>query len=101
MQLGGGLRKFWNSSRYLSSELVVGDRFYYQLQELYCNHNVFAIKLASPITYLFVVNSYMVPSISFKTFFVQAVKIVVDSSEFSMLLLYILWDGWPIFMISG
>ena len=27
--------------------------------------------------------------------------IVVDSWEFSMLLLYILWDDWPIFMISG
>ena len=34
-------------------------------------------------------------------FFVQAFKIVVDSWEFSMLLLYILWDDWPIFMISG
>ena len=31
--------------------------------------------------------------------FVQASKIVVDSWEFSMLLLYI-WDDWPIFMIS-
>ena len=41
------------------------------------------------------------PSISFQTFFVQAFKIVVDSWKFSMLLLYILWDEWPIFMISG
>ena len=40
-------------------------------------------------------------SISFQTFFVQAFKIVVDSWKFSMLLLYILWDDWPIFMISG
>ena len=30
----------------------------------------------------------------------QAFKIVVDSWKFSMLLLYILWDDWPIFMIS-
>ena len=37
----------------------------------------------------------------FPDFFVQAFKIVVDSWEFSMLLLYILWDDWPIFMISG
>ena len=44
---------------------------------------------------------YVVFSISFPTFFVQAFKIVVDSWEFSMLLLYILWDDWPIFMISG
>ena len=38
---------------------------------------------------------------SFQTFFLQAFKIVVDSWEFSMLLLYILWCDWPIFMISG
>ena len=44
---------------------------------------------------------YVVPSISFQTFFVQAFKIVVDSWEFTMLLLYILWDDWPIFMISA
>ena len=42
----------------------------------------------------------MVHSISFQPFFVQAFKIVVDSWKFSMLLLYILWDDWPIFMIS-
>ena len=37
----------------------------------------------------------------FPDFFVQAFKIVVDSWKFSMLLLYILWDNWPIFRISG
>ena len=42
----------------------------------------------------------MVPSM-FPAFFLQAFKIVVDSWEFSMLLLYILWDDWLIFMISG
>ena len=40
-------------------------------------------------------------SISFQTFFVQAFKIVIDSRKFSVLLLYILWDDWSIFMISG
>ena len=40
-------------------------------------------------------------SIKFQTIFVQAFKIVVDSWKFSMLLLYILWDDRPIFMISG
>ena len=40
-------------------------------------------------------------SISFQTFLVQAFKIVVDSWKFTMLLLYILWDEWPIFVISG
>ena len=44
--------------------------------------------------------TYMVTSISFQTSFVQAFKIVIDSWKFSMLLLYILWDDWPIFMIS-
>ena len=43
----------------------------------------------------------MVPSISFQPFFVQELKIVIDSWKFSMLLLYILWDDWPIFMISA
>ena len=33
--------------------------------------------------------------------FLQAFKIVGDSWKFTMLLLYILWDDWPIFMISG
>ena len=45
--------------------------------------------------------TYAVHSIGFQTFFfVQAFKIVVDSWKFTMLLLYILWDDWPIFMIS-
>ena len=36
----------------------------------------------------------------FPDFFVQAFKIVVDSWKFSILLLSIVWDGWPIFIIS-
>ena len=44
---------------------------------------------------------YVVNSISFQTLFVQAFKIVVDSWKFSILLLYILWDDRPIFMISA
>ena len=38
---------------------------------------------------------------TFPDFFIQAFKIVVGSWKFSMLLLYILWDDWPIFMISS
>ena len=45
--------------------------------------------------------TYIAHSISFQTFFVQTYKIVVDSWKFTMLLLYIVWDNWPIFMISG
>ena len=40
-------------------------------------------------------------SVSFHTFFVHAFKIVIDTWKFCMLLLYILWDDWLIFMISG
>ena len=43
---------------------------------------------------------YEAHTISFQTLFVWAFKIV-DSWKFSMLLLYILWDDWPIFMISA
>ena len=39
--------------------------------------------------------------ISFLTFFVWAFEIAVYSWKFSMLLLYILWDDWPNFRISG
>ena len=38
---------------------------------------------------------------SFQTFFVWAFKIVIDSLKFSIVLLNILWDDWPSFMISG
>ena len=38
---------------------------------------------------------------TFPDFFVQAFKIVVDSWKFSMFLLYILWNDWLIFRISG
>ena len=37
----------------------------------------------------------------FPDFFIQAFNIVVDSWTFSKLLLYILWDDWPIFIISS
>ena len=43
---------------------------------------------------------YEVHTISFKTFFLWAFKIVVDTWKFSILLLYTEWDDWPIFMIS-
>ena len=48
---------------------------------------------------------YVVHSISFHPFFffffVQPFEIVVDSWKFTTLLLYILCDDWPIFMISA
>ena len=37
----------------------------------------------------------------FPVFFVRAFIIVVHSYKFSILLLYILWDNWPFFMISS
>ncbi len=45
---------------------------------------------------------YGAHSIIFRAFFfVQAFKIVIDSWKFTMLLLYILWDDWPTFMIPA
>ena len=44
---------------------------------------------------------YKVHTISFQNFFVREFKIVVDSWKFIILLLYILWDDWPTFMISA
>ena len=44
---------------------------------------------------------YVNHSIRFQNFFVQGFRIVIDSWKFSLLLLYILRDEWPIFMISG
>ena len=52
-----------------------------------------------PKLYLHIHWIYVVPSISFHTFLYR-IKIVRDTWTFSMLLLYILWDDWPIFMIS-
>ena len=40
-------------------------------------------------------------TISLQTFFVWIFKIVVDSWIFSILVIYISWDYWPIFMIPG
>ena len=37
----------------------------------------------------------------FPDIFMQAFRIAEDSWKFTMLLLYILWDDWLIFMISG
>ena len=50
-----------------------------------------------------IIKSHHIPGLfnNFSDFFLQVFKIVVDSIKFSRLLLYILWDDWPIFMISG
>ena len=45
--------------------------------------------------------NYEVHMISFQTIFVWAFKIVVESWKFSILLLYILWDDWPIFISAS
>ena len=63
----------------------------YQLNHSWCHELIF---LPKP-------QIYEAHSISFQTFFVQTSRIVVDSWKFTMLLLYILSDDWPIFMISG
>ena len=58
----------------------------------------YAIKQRNQTNHIFNIRGC---TISFKTFFIWAFNIVVDPWKFSMLLLYILWDDWPIFMISG
>ena len=65
--------------------------------------NLIALRNNSPVEPFIRTTSetYVVPSIRFQTCFVLAFKIGVNSWEFSMLLLYILWNGWPILMISG
>ena len=53
------------------------------------------------IFHYFTSNTYVWKLLKKHKIFVQAFKIVVDSWKFSMLLIYILWDDWHIFMISG
>ena len=61
--------------------------FYFWLQ-IICSLIVYMIK-------------YEVHTKSFQTFSVWAFENVVDSWKFSILLLYILWDDWPMFRISA
>ena len=49
--------------------------------------------------HVFLSRRYEVPSISFQIFLHKHLKFSL-SWKFTMLLLYILWDDWPIFMIS-
>ena len=56
-------------------------------------------QMSDSISYMH--NSYASAFNKFPYFFIQALKNVAESWKFSMLLLYILWDDWPIFMISG
>ena len=65
-------------------------------------HDRFVLKSAiSKIYNRISIQIYEVHTISLQTFLVWAFKIVVDSWRFSMVLLYILWDDWPMFMISA
>ena len=48
-----------------------------------------------------VIGWYERHKISFPIFFIWVFKIVVDSWKFTILFLYILWDDWLIFIISG
>ena len=67
----------------------------YNLILFYCISTIVGFLMSNPFY------TYEVHTISFQTVFVWAFKIVVDSWKFIMLLLYILWDDWPIFMISS
>ena len=86
--------------------------FWSQCHSIYIHNFVISFTFTIDLTFLLyimlmtitlysIVVNYVVNSISFQTFFVQPFKIVVDSWKFTMLLLYILWDDWPMFMILG
>ena len=101
----------WNNKQYIKSVLSVTlVEIRDQRQSLFFRFSMyFYRKLISSLSIYICVcvcvcvcaYIYEVSSINFQTFFVQASKIVIDSWKFSLLLLYILWDHWPIFMISG
>ena len=61
----------------------------------YCLHGSYFV--CSIYIYIYIRGEFN----KFPDFFVQAFKIVVNSWKFTVLLLYILWDDWPIFMISA
>ena len=65
-------------------------------------HQSFVYTELNDQTILFQTIQISIPGVfnKFADFFVQAFNIVVDFWKFGMLLLYILWDDWPIFMIS-
>ena len=64
--------------------------------------NIYMINFTQYIYILCTVYKYIYKghTVSFQNFFIWAFKIGVDSWTFSILLLYILWDDWPTFMIS-
>ena len=61
----------------------------------------YILKIFTNHLYIFNCNIPFICGTFNNNFFVQAFKIVRDSWKFTLLLLYILWDDWLIFMISG
>ena len=74
-------------------------KFSFFLREQFSSWIVVILFLVYQSVFLF--HTYVMHSISFKTFFVMTFKIIIDSWKFTMLLLYIFWDDWPMFMISA
>ena len=91
-------KEWWgnNYSIFILLSLPVFDN--YSILYFYWNDCSFACHL---YIYIYIYIYIHGASISFQTLFVHAFKIVVDSWKFSRLLLYILWNDRPIFMISG
>ena len=60
------------------------------------------LKVLLSIIFITLISSRLVRGAlnKFPDFFLQTFTVVVDSWKFSMLLIYLLWDDWPIFMIS-
>ena len=89
--------RLFNAKSYLYTYIKY---IWFGLVGFYSKSTIVGYLMPNPI-YTYTLNIYVVHSINFLIIFVQAFKIVVDSWKFTMLLLYIIWDDWPIFMISG
>ena len=84
-------------------EIYILIMIHWALLEIYKNPLIYSQIESSPTHFLWIFYIYIYIHGAFNKFpdfFVQAFKIVVDSWKFSILLLYILLDDWPIFIIS-
>ena len=99
-------RDTYNYGQYLNQfppNMIKVIREFERIQKRICRQKM-SIMLNEICIYIYIyiyIYIDVVHSIRFQLFFVQAFKIVIDSWKFSMILLYILLDDWPIFMISG
>ena len=90
----------WILTRHCDRELIVVNVYYFQILNKK-EHSIITTLFSSHIGHMYIYTFIRGEFNKFPDFFGQAFRIVVESWTFTMLLLYILWDDWPIFMISG